>query len=254
MRTFYPLNYAIAFFSILGGFLVPNPVYGQTALAQQETPKKIPEESTKPTDTVDSSDTGDVESSEPSESHASRTFIQGYGCYSSPTEDRTPTTYAIIGNDGGQPQYIPIIRWTSTAFQNSGYSPQVRCQAVSTRLDNFLKQGILEYIIEGTLSGQDVLFAASQLIASSGESFALEPARPNPDNLIITLEPQDDPAIFLSSFVGVLRAQQSPISRGSRWVRVPGEVDSSEITTEIPVDIQDFEVDTERNEDGEGTN
>jgi len=167
---------------------------------------------------------------------ANKGFIQGYACYSSPTSERIPTTYAIVPKEDGQPEYIPIIRWTSNAFV--GYTPQSRCKTVSERLDRYLKLGILEFLIEGKLSKQNVLFAASELLASSSNDLLLTPVQPQSDNLVITLEPSDDPETFLRAFSEVLKAQRSPISRGSRWVRIPKEIES-DVLTETPFEVQE---------------
>lgn len=251
MKFFYTSNYAIALLGLMGSFLASQPTLAQITIVKPENQTEV----TKPTETTEATETttateateatepnGNAETSDSSTPETSnQEYIQGYACYSSPTAERIPTTYAIFGKENSQPRYIPIIRWTSTTFQNSGYPPERRCQIISERLDRFLKQGTLEYMIEGTLSGQDVLFAASQLVAFSGETLSLEPAQPHNDNLIITLEPQDDPATFLSTFGSLLRAEQNPISRGSRWIKVPKEINAEEVLTEVPVEIQNLE-------------
>lgn len=255
MKLFYTSSTAITLLSLVGSLILSQPVLAQVTIINSQT-------QTEPTQTSESGQVSDTaEASEPSETSepngnldtttatsdsttSPQEAILGYACYSSPSAERIPTTYAIFGKDNSQPRYIPIIRWTSTTFQNSGYPPERRCQIISERLNRFLEQGTLEYIIEGSLSGQDVLFAASQLVAFSGQTFALEPAQPDNNNLIITLEPQDDPATFLSTFGSVLKAQQNPISRGSRWIKVPKEINAEEVLTEVPVEVQNLETQT----------
>jgi|GEM_PF-3989584 len=248
MKLFHTSNYAIALLGLMGSFLVSQPVLAQITIVKPETQTEVVKpsntEASEPNENVETSDSSNPETSE-------QEYIQGYACYSSPTAERIPTTYAIFGKENSQPRYIPIIRWTSTTFQNSGYPPERRCQIISDRLDRFLKQGVLEYIIEGSLSGQDVLFASSQLVAFSGETLSLQPAQPDNENLIITLEPQDDPATFLSTFGSVLKAQQNPITRGSRWIKVPKEINAEEVLTEVPVEVQSLETQNPETQDPE---
>ena len=164
-------------------------------------------------------------------------LIQGYACYSSPDSERIPTTYVFWTEGDSDPQYIPIIRWTSTTFEDSGFSPRRRCEIISERLDRYFKLGILEYIVQGQLSQQQVLFAASELLASSDDGFSLEPVQPHDDNLIITLEPNEDPEVVLGSFVDALKARRGPITRGVRWIRVNKEIEPG-VFTETPLELQ----------------
>lgn len=67
-----------------------------------------------------------------------------------------PATSAVTA-DGRQ---VPVIRWTSTAFNDAGWSQERRCQEVSARFDGFLKQGRLVYITTGRMNGLPVICTA----------------------------------------------------------------------------------------------
>jgi hypothetical protein len=241
MKLFYTSSYAIALLSLVGSLLVSRPVLAQISVVRPENQSEV-RESTNTSDQNENIETSDSSNPE----HTGKEYIQGYACYSSPTSERIPTTYAIAGKDGSQPNYVPIIRWTSTTFEGSGYPPELRCQIVSDRLDQLLKKGILVFMEDGTLRDQDVIFAASERFAYSLETFEKVPVKPNDDNLIITLEPQEDSATFLETFVSVLKAETNPIERGASrgldWVKIPKEINIDEVLTEIPLEIQNLEV------------
>lgn len=65
------------------------------------------------------------------------------------------TTFAKNYNN----QKIPVIRWVKTL---GGYSPQERCQAVSSRFQSAYEKGILNYLTSGISGRQAVICAAGQ--------------------------------------------------------------------------------------------
>jgi len=68
------------------------------------------------------------------------------------TSDGVPTTSAVTAS--GQ---VPVIRWTSTTFSNAGWSPERRCQEVSTRFNVYKQKGMLEYITTGRMNSLPVI-------------------------------------------------------------------------------------------------
>jgi len=64
----------------------------------------------------------------------------------------------VVTADGRQ---VPVIRWTSAAFNDAGWSQQRRCQEVSARFDGLLKQGRLAYITTGRMNGLPVICTAA---------------------------------------------------------------------------------------------
>ena len=90
------------------------------------------------------------------------------------------------------------IRWQSTAFQRSGYSPLRRCQEVSSRLENYRRNRQLNFITVGRMNGQNVICTATE----SGSC----------TNLIYTLRPDErDPMGALQAFLAW--RTQSPRAR-----------------------------------------
>ncbi|MBH8576103.1 COP23 domain-containing protein [Nostocaceae cyanobacterium CENA369] len=65
------------------------------------------------------------------------------------------TTFAKNYNN----QKIPVIRWVKTL---GNYTPQSRCQAVSSRFQSAYEKGVLNYLTSGISGNQAVICAASQ--------------------------------------------------------------------------------------------
>lgn len=96
-----------------------------------------------------------------------------------------PTTYAKTPRGD-----IPVIRWYSQYFSDSGYTPQQRCQEVSTRFQNLHNQKLLSNITTGIVNGQPVVCAAS-----GGGC--------NSKNLLFTLKPGEDAAAVVQKLFDI---------------------------------------------------
>lgn len=120
--------------------------------------------------------------------------------YSCSVRSGVPTTIART------PQgTVSVITWKSEHFNNSGFSPQKRCQAVSARFQKHSNQGSLRYITAGKMQNQNVLCVAQNRGGACRS-----------DGLLLTLEPQDNPQSVLRDLFNVAsRASNSPTSRGS---------------------------------------
>ncbi|MGA7934325.1 MAG: COP23 domain-containing protein [Kovacikia sp.] len=82
-----------------------------------------------------------------------------------------PTTFAATS--GGT---LPIVRWVSHYFAQSGYDPETRCQEVSGRFDLFYRQGRLNYVTTGIVNRLPVVCVASQIGGPcTGVLFTLKP-------------------------------------------------------------------------------
>ena len=79
------------------------------------------------------------------------------------------------------------IAWNSHFFSNSGYNPLNRCQIVSQRLENYRRQGQLNYIGVGWMNGQNIICTA----VNDGTC----------DGLIYTLKPHQNPERTLQQFL-----------------------------------------------------
>lgn len=56
---------------------------------------------------------------------------------------------------------VPVVRWYSSYFSDSGYTPERRCQEVSGRFQNLSNQGQLGFITTGIVNGLPVVCAGS---------------------------------------------------------------------------------------------
>lgn len=83
-----------------------------------------------------------------------------------------PTTYALTATG----RRIPVIRWVRKI---GNYTPQARCEEVSSRFQNAASAGVLNYITTDIKNGQKVLCAANRY----GDPCSY---------LLLTLRPDDD--------------------------------------------------------------
>ncbi|NEP46533.1 MAG: fasciclin, partial [Okeania sp. SIO2H7] len=91
--------------------------------------------------------------------------------------DGLPTTYALTSRGN-----VPVITWYSNFFSSGGYTPEKRCQQVTSRFENFYQTGQLNYITTGTVNAQPVVCATGV----NGGSCTGE-------NVLFTLKPGSDP-------------------------------------------------------------
>jgi hypothetical protein len=116
-----------------------------------------------------------------------------------------PTTTYICGTEGGVPATIaqtaegnkPLILWKSTYFSQDGWTPEKRCTEVTQRFQDYKNQGILSNVTTGKINGMSVVCLSPN-------------AGGNCNNLLITLEPNDNPQTLLNQ---VINAANSPVDR-----------------------------------------
>jgi hypothetical protein len=71
---------------------------------------------------------------------------------------------------------IPVIRWVSNYFSQSGFDPQKRCEEVTERFQNYSNQGVLSYITTGIENNQEVICVSGKEGGScNGTLFTLKP-------------------------------------------------------------------------------
>ncbi|MBW4619399.1 MAG: COP23 domain-containing protein [Cyanosarcina radialis HA8281-LM2] len=90
-----------------------------------------------------------------------------------------------------------LIQWTDTSFGK--YTPQVRCERISTRFREFYNNGTLKYLRAGRQRNQPVLCVAGY---QGGPCLA--------NGVLITLKPTSNPVLVLQSlrdFQGSARAR-----------------------------------------------
>lgn len=80
----------------------------------------------------------------------------GFFCDSS--SGKVPTTMYQSSQGNSE----PWIQWVSDHFSGSGWSPDTRCQEVSSRLETYRKNKQLRYVTLGTVNNQSVICVASK--------------------------------------------------------------------------------------------
>ena len=106
-----------------------------------------------------------------------------------------PSTSAVKA-DGAQ---VPVIRWTSSAFEAAGWSPERRCEAVSKRFDSFYRQGRLTYITTGRMNSLPVICTAQ---TNGGPC----------DGLLYTLKPGQNATATLKSLLEIRVKARGPLN------------------------------------------
>jgi len=111
------------------------------------------------------------------------------------TFEGVPSTYAVKA-DGSK---VPVIRWTSDAFVGSGWTQDRRCQAVSSRFDQFLKEGRLTYITTGRMNGLPVICTSPR---NGGAC----------DGLLYTLKPGQNATATLQKLLDIRYRARGPLN------------------------------------------
>ncbi|MEO0947400.1 MAG: COP23 domain-containing protein [Cyanobacteria bacterium J06641_5] len=97
---------------------------------------------------------------------------------------------------------LPLIVWKSAYFSNSGFTPESRCEIVSSRFQHHAERDNLRFISHGKLNAQKVLCVADRQALSSN-SHNYECQAPLSGSLLLTLEATDDPETVLSELFAV---------------------------------------------------
>jgi len=99
---------------------------------------------------------------------------------------------------------LPVIRWVSHYFAESGYSPEVRCREVSARFQRYYEDGTLNYITTGIVNRLPVVCVSSELGG---------PCR----GVLFTLRPQEDASQVVQQLFDISYANAGPLyESGSR--------------------------------------
>lgn len=121
---------------------------------------------------------------------------------------------------------IPVIRWLSTYFSATNYTPVRRCMDVSNRFQVYYDNGTLNYLTTGQINRQPVLCVARSLGSGCSE-------------VLITLEPRDNPNRVLQELLNVrVRAARLPVTRGRSQVseQAPVYIDLNKYLNTAPVE------------------
>ncbi|MEN9216115.1 MAG: COP23 domain-containing protein [Gloeomargarita sp. HHBFW_bins_162] len=110
------------------------------------------------------------------------------------TSQGAPATLAKSGN-----RVVPIIRWTSDTFSDSGFTAERRCQEVSKRFQTYYDDGSLSFITTGRMNGQNVVCVAR----SNGGPCA---------GLLFTLKPGSNPTQVINQLFNIRTRAAGPLN------------------------------------------
>lgn len=106
----------------------------------------------------------------------------GEGSFSCQYDDGFPTTVFRVENGPGTIVEYSLIRWSSRYFEESGWTPERRCEEVSRRFQSYYEDGILRYLIVSEINNQGTICAVEDLSYSSLSC-----------NLLLTVKPFERP-------------------------------------------------------------
>ncbi|WP_017719913.1 COP23 domain-containing protein [Kamptonema formosum] len=136
-----------------------------------------------------------------------------------PDSAGVPTTYAQTPRGA-----VPVIKWVSEHFSDSGYSPQTRCQIVTGRFNTLHRAGRLNYLSASVQNSQPVICALSQL----GDQCTL----------LYTLKPGQNPNVVLERLQAVRQGAAGPLLESSDDTDTPGDgtIDFNQYLNTAPVE------------------
>lgn len=111
------------------------------------------------------------------------------------TSAGAPATNVVTQNG----QQVPLIRWTSSVFNDAGWTPERRCQEVSNRFNDYFRQGRLDFITTGRMNGLPVICTAR----SNGGAC---------DGLLFTLKPGQNASRTLQDLFSVRTKARGPLN------------------------------------------
>lgn len=115
--------------------------------------------------------------------------------FSCVTRSGVPTTVANMSSG----KEVPMIRWTSSVFTGDGWSPERRCQEVSSRFTDFNNANQLRYLTTGIMNGMHVICIS----LNRGDRCS---------GLVYTLKPGQNPTETLNRLFGVQRTATGPLN------------------------------------------
>lgn len=129
----------------------------------------------------------------------SQSQTQGKVEYFCQVSNGIPITFARIPSGT-----VEMIGWQSRTFNNSGYSPERRCQEVTARFQKHSDAGNLRFITTGKMNNQNVMCVAQK---KGGNCI--------PDGLLLTFESNEDPQKIVAELFNVsTRKRKIRLTRG----------------------------------------
>lgn len=114
------------------------------------------------------------------------------------TKNGVPATVAKLKDE----DELLVVLWNSKFFTESGYDPDIRCEQVSARFDEFLQAGSSAYITKGELNNQPVICLTNSEKGDCGEGIPLH------NGLLFTLKPNEDSQKKLEQLVSILKSPE----------------------------------------------
>lgn len=122
-------------------------------------------------------------------------YAQGTTFFCGVSSDGTPTTFASTRRGT-----VQVVRWNSEFFSDSGYTPERRCQEVSSRFQNHYNRGQLNFLTAGYLNGQPAICAGNSNPPCTS------------DKLLFTLKPGSDAAARIQQIFNIsVGASNAPL-------------------------------------------
>ncbi len=121
---------------------------------------------------------------------------------------------------------VEVIRWVSDHFSGSGYTPQVRCQEVSSRFQSYHSRGMLNFITAGYLNGQPAVCVGDGTSPCSS------------DRLLFTLKPGQNAARTIQQLFNIRAGASGPLFESSGQTSGSSEsgiIDMNKFLDEAPL-------------------
>ena len=133
-----------------------------------------------------------------------------------------------------------IIRWTSEYFSGSGWTPERRCEEVSSNFQEYYSEGKLKYLTTGIMNGQPVVCVTYR-------------EKANCTGLLFTLKPTSDPGKVLARLMEIRKGANAPLNEttGKRiYINMEEFIESRPVVEETAINPQPNPIDTGTQPDG----
>jgi hypothetical protein len=149
-------------------------------------------------------------------------YAQGTTFFCGVSSDGTPTTFANTPRGT-----VLVVKWVSEYFTDAGYSPERRCQEVSSRFQSFKNRGQLNFITAGYLNNQPAICAGNSTPPCTSEK------------LLFTLKPGENAAARIQQLFNIQSgASGAPLYESTRDGSSSGgsaTVDMNQFLEQAPV-------------------
>ncbi|XHL96466.1 MAG: COP23 domain-containing protein [Microcoleus anatoxicus] len=146
-------------------------------------------------------------------------YAQGATFFCGVSRDGIPTTFANTRRGT-----VEVVKWTSEFFTDSGYTPERRCQEVSSRFQRHRERGQLNFLTAGYLNGQPAICAGNSSPPCTSEK------------LLFTLKPGSDAAARIQQIFNIsVGASNAPLYESRDGSNSSATVDLNRFLEQAPV-------------------